>query len=419
MASRVLAVIMAGGKGTRLEPLTSYRAKPAVPFAGKYRLIDFVLSNFVNSGIYSIYVLTQFMSQSLSEHLRDAWSFGTVQRDHFISTVPAQMRLGESWYRGTADSIYQNMYLVEEHRPEMVAVFAGDHIYRMDVMQMVRYHNEREADVTVAVVPMPIEQASEFGVAVVDNYWRIVGFQEKPAVPSPAPGNPHMALVSMGNYIFNRKVLGEVLAEDANCKDSQHDFGHDILPSVTKDKTVFAYDFRRNRVPGTATGGEYNAYWRDVGTLDSYWATHMDLRAVQPSFNLYNHEWPIRTANCWHPPAKFVHEEGGRVGRAINSIVNDGCIISGGTVRGSVLGKHVRVNSYCELIDSVVLDGVHVGRGARIRRAIIDQDSHIESGVSIGFDVAEDRKRFHVTEAGIVVVSRGSHVGRGAAAARV
>ena len=413
MAVSVLALVMAGGKGTRLEPLTSYRAKPAVPFAGKYRLIDFVLSNFVNSGVYSIYVLTQFMSQSLSEHLRDAWSFGTVQRDHFISTVPAQMRLGESWYQGTADSIHQNMYLIEEHKPDVVMVFAGDHVYRMDVTQMLRYHNEREADVTVAVVPMPIEQASNFGVVVVDNYWRIVGFQEKPTDPVHAPGTPHMALVSMGNYIFNRSVLGDVLTCDAGCSDSTHDFGHDILPKICGEKSVFAYDFRRNRVPGMGPG-EDNSYWRDVGTLDSYWSAHMDLRAVQPALNLYNREWPIRTADYWHPPAKFVHEGGGRVGRAINSMVSEGCIISGGTVRGSVLGKHVRVHSYSDVVDSVVLDGVRIGRGARIRRAIIDQDVQIEPGATIGYDLAEDRRRFEVSDSGLVVISKGTHVGRDA-----
>ncbi len=414
MGVKVLALIMAGGKGTRLEPLTSYRAKPAVPFAGKYRLIDFVLSNFVNSGVYSIYVLTQFMSQSLSEHLRDAWSFGTVQRDHFISTVPAQMRLGESWYRGTADSIFQNLYLVHEHDPDLVAVFAGDHIYRMDIMQMVRYHNEREADATVAVVPMPIEQAGEFGVAVVDNYWRIVGFEEKVNNPTHAPGTPNLALVSMGNYIFNAKFLSQVLAEDAERTDSRHDFGHDILPRICKDKAIFAYDFRRNRVPGMSPG-EDNSYWRDVGTLDSYWATHMDLRAVQPALNLYNREWPIRAADYWHPPAKFVHEEGGRVGRAINSMVSDGCIISGGPVRGSVLGRNVHVHSFSEVIDSVILDGVQVGRGARIRRAIIDQQVQIEPGATVGYDLSEDRKRFHVTDSGLVVIPRGTQVGRGAA----
>lgn len=411
MGVRVLATIMAGGKGTRLEPLTAYRAKPAVPFAGKYRLIDFVLSNFVNSGIYSIYVLTQFMSQSLSEHLRDAWSFGTVQRDHFISTVPAQMRLGESWYRGTADSIYQNMYLIKEHQPDLVAVFAGDHVYRMDVMQMVRYHNEREADVTVAVVPMPIEQASDFGVVVVDNYWRIVGFQEKPANPMHAPGTPDLALVSMGNYIFSRQALEEALSENAESPGTHHDFGHDILPRICAEKTVYAYDFRRNRVPGMATGMD-NSYWRDVGTLDNYWSAHMDLRAVQPAFNLYNREWPIRTADYWHPPAKFVHEGGGRVGRAINSIVTDGCIISGGTVRGSVLGRNVHVHSYSELIDSVALDNVRIGRGARIRRTIIDQNVRIDPDVTIGFDLARDRERFHVTDAGIVVIAKGIHVKR-------
>lgn len=410
MATKILGLIMAGGKGTRLEPLTSDRAKPAVPFGGKYRLIDFVLSNFVNSGLYSIYVLTQFMSQSLSDHLRDAWAFGTIQREHFISMVPAQMRLGESWYRGTADSVFQNMYLVEQHHPDLVAVFAGDHVYRMDVMQMIRYHQEREADLTVAVVPMPVEKASDLGVVVVDDYWRIVGFQEKPSRPTPVPGNPHIALVSMGNYLFNRKTLQDVLDADAANSQSHHDFGHDVLPKVCRERAVFAYDFRRNRVPGTSPIEE--SYWRDVGTLDGYWESHMDLRAVEPKFNLYNHEWPIRTADYWHPPAKFVHEVGDRVGRAINSVVTDGCIISGGTVRGSVLGRNVRVHSYSEVIDSVVLDNVEIGRGARVRRAIVDQDVVIAPEASIGYNLTEDRLRFHVTDSGIVVISKGTRVTR-------
>ncbi len=402
--TKVLALIMAGGKGTRLEPLTRERAKPSVPFGGKYKLIDFALSNFVNSGVWSIYVLTQFKSQLLAEHIRDTWACGTLQRDHFITTVPAQMRTGETWYLGTADSVYQNLFLVEQHRPETVAIFAGDHVYRMDVAQMLRAHAEREADVTLAVVPMPIEHCRGLGVVAVDDYWRIVGFEEKPEKPTPMPSNPHLALVSMGNYLFSRKTLLEELTADAHDPASMHDFGHNILPRIMAKRAVFAYDFRQNRVPGMAPG-EDNSYWRDVGTLDAYWEAHMDLRATQPIFNLYNQEWPVRTADFWSPPAKFVHEADNRVGRAVNSLVSDGCIISGATVRGSVLGRRVFVHSYSEIADSVVLDGVDVGRGARIRRAVIDEQTQVPPGAAIGYNPDEDRRRFTVSEHGVVIVT--------------
>jgi glucose-1-phosphate adenylyltransferase len=404
-ATKVLTLVMAGGKGTRLGPLTQERAKPAVPFGGKYKLIDFVLSNLVNSGLYSIYVLTQFKSQPLAEHIRNAWAFGTIQRDHFISTVPAQMRVGESWYRGTADSIYQNMCLIEEQRPDLVAIFAGDHVYRMDVAQMLRYHAQREADVTVAVVPRPVEQCSHLGVVHVDDYFRIVGFEEKPEKPSAMPNDPTMALVSMGNYIFNRDVLMEEVCLDAEDDTSAHDFGRDILPRIINTRAVFAYDFRQNRVPGMLAA-EDNSYWRDVGTLDSYWEANMDLRSAQPVFNLYNHQWPVRTADFWNPPAKFVHEAGDRIGRAINSLVPDGCIISGGTVRGSILGRQVFVHSYAEVTDSVILDGVDIGGGCKLRHTIVDEDVHIPPGTVIGYNAGEDRERFCISESGVVVVTR-------------
>ncbi len=402
--TKVLALVMAGGKGTRLEPLTRERAKPSVPFGGKYKLVDFVLSNLVNSGIYSIYVLTQFKSQLLADHILDTWTCGTIHRGHFITTVPAQMRTGDTWYLGTADAIYQNACLIEQHRPEIVAVFAGDHVYRMDVGQMVREHVSREADLTVAVVPKPIEQCRGLGVVVVDDYFRIVRFEEKPGTPTPMPGDPHHALVSMGNYLFNSKVLLEEMKADAQDASSTHDFGRDILPRLVGTRAVFAYDFRQNRVPGMSPG-EDNSYWRDVGTLDAYWEAHMDLRATQPVFNLYNEEWPVRTADFWSPPAKFVHEAENRVGRAINSLVTDGCIISGGTVRGSVLGRHVFVHSYSEITDSVVLDHVDVGRAARIRRAVVDEFTRIPPGAVIGYNPDDDRRRFTVSEGGVVVVT--------------
>jgi len=405
VSNRVLALVMAGGKGTRLGPLTKERAKPAVPFGGKYKLIDFVLSNLINSGIYSVYVLTQFKSQPLAEHIRNAWAFGTIQRDHFISTVPAQMRLGESWYRGTADSIYQNLCLIEEIRPDLVAVFAGDHVYRMDVSQMGRYHTGREADVTVSVVPRPIDKCEGLGIVVVDDYFRIIDFEEKPKKPTPMPNDPDMALVSMGNYIFNREVLLEEVCADAEQTESAHDFGRNILPNIIARRAVFAYDFRQNRVPGMLAA-EDNSYWRDVGTLDAYWEANMDLRSAQPVFNLYNRQWPVRTADFWNPPAKFVHEAGERIGRAINSLVPDGCIISGGTVRGSILGREVFVHSYSEITDCVILDGVDVGGGCRIRRAIVDENVRIRPGTTIGYDPEEDRKRFCISDSGVVVVTR-------------
>jgi glucose-1-phosphate adenylyltransferase len=401
----VLALVMAGGKGTRLDPLTRERAKPAVPFGGKYKLIDFVLSNLVNSGIYSVYVLTQFKSQALAEHIREAWSFGSLARNHFITTVPAQMRTGETWYLGTADSVYQNLCLVEEHSPEIVIVFAGDHVYRMDVRQMIQAHVEREADVTVAVVPMPVEKCRGFGVVVVDDYFRIVGFEEKPAKPTPMPQDPAMALVSMGNYLFNRRVLLEETCADAENSESEHDFGHDILPKIIKTRAVFAYDFRQNRVPGM-TPGEDNSYWRDVGTIDAYWEANMDLRAAAPVFNLYNLQWPVRTADFWNPPAKFVHEAGDRIGRAINSLVTDGCIISGATVRGSILGRQVFVHSYAEVTDCVLLDGVDVGGGAKLLRAVVDENVHIPPGAVIGYNLEEDRKHFCVSDGGVIVITR-------------
>lgn len=403
-STKTLTLVMAGGKGTRLDPLTRERAKPAVPFGGKYKLIDFVLSNLVNSGFYSIYVLTQFKSQPLAEHIRDAWSFGTIQRDHFITTVPAQMRRGELWYQGTADSIYQNLGLIEEQHPDLILVFAGDHVYRMDVSLMVRQHVEREADVTVAAVPRPVDKCQGLGVVVVDDYLRIVGFEEKPRKPTPLPNDPTMALVSMGNYIFNRQVLLEEVCADAEETESAHDFGHDILPKIIDTRTVFAYDFRQNRVAGMSPE-EDNSYWRDVGTLDAYWEANMDLRAATPVFNLYNTKWPVRTADFWNPPAKFVHEADGRTGRAVNSLVPDGCIISGGTVRGSVLGRQVLVHSYAELLDCVVLDGVDVSRGARLRRCIVDQNVRIPPGTIIGYDLAKDRRRFCVSEGGVVIIT--------------
>ncbi len=392
-------MIMAGGKGERLHPLTSERAKPAVTFGGKYRIIDFVLSNFVNSGITSLYVLTQFKAQSLLNHLRDGWQFGTLLEDHFIIPVPAQMRMGEEWYRGTADAVWQNIVFVERHQPEIVAVFGADHIYRMDVRQMVEFHRTKGAEATVAALPVPRDQASHFGVIQVDEDWRITGFHEKPSPKEavPIPNQPEMILSSMGNYLFNTDVMLEELAADAEDPDSDHDFGNTILPKIYPDRRLYAYDFRTNQVPGRVKGEE-TGYWRDIGTLSAYWQANMDLCTPDPIFNLYNRNWPLRTANYNDPPAKFVYDEEGRRGQAVNSIVSEGCVLSGAHVSGSVLGRNVVVHSYSSVEESVIFGNVDIGRGCQIRRAIIDKNVHIPPGTKIGLDPAWDKERFFVDE---------------------
>ena len=313
----VLGMIMAGGEGSRLFPLTKERAKPAVPFGGKYRLIDFVLSNFINSRIYSIYVLTQFKSQSLTEHLQEGWRFGSILPNHFILPVPAQKRTGESWYQGTADAIYQNINLIEGSKFDLVLIFGADHIYRMDIQQMIDFHRRKKADVTISALPVPIKEATSFGVIQVDAKNMVVGFQEKPSRPKAIPGRPQEAFASMGNYIFNTDFLLSILKEDAAMKDSSHDFGKDILPRIYKTNRVFTYDFCTNRIPGL-TRKEYG-YWRDVGTIQSFWEANMDLRNIKPEFNLYTPGWPIKTTSFEGPPAKFVFNEDGRRGQAVNS----------------------------------------------------------------------------------------------------
>ena len=403
----VLGIILAGGQGTRLSPLTLKRVKPAVPFGSKYRLIDFVLNNFVNSGIYSIYVLTQYKAQSLTEHIQRYWRFGSLLEDHFVILVPSQMyryeELGPVWYRGTADAVYQNLHLVENNTPEVVAVFGGDHVYKMDVSDMVRYHLDTRADVTIAAYPVARGDATRFGVLEVDDSWRLVGFEEKPAQPRSIPGQPERALISMGNYLFRPEALLELLDDDALREDSSHDFGHDIIPQALKaGYRVQAYDFEKNPIPGQ---GIENRYWRDVGTLDAYFEASMDLVAVVPEFDLYNPQWPLRTANLFSPPAKFVHEAGARTGQAFNSLLAGGVIVSGGTVRSSVLSRRVRVNSFSSVERSVLFEDVVVGRHAKVKNAIIDKQVDIPPGTTIGYDLAQDAERgFTITEQGIVVV---------------
>jgi len=399
----ILGIVLAGGKGTRLEPLTLFRSKPAVPFGGRYRIIDFVLSNFINSGIYSLYVLTQFKSQSLTEHISATWRFGSLLSNQFITCVPAQMNTGDNWYQGTADAIYQNINLIKEQNPFLVAVFGGDHIYKMDISAMAKYHHEKSADCTLAAISVPLAEATEFGVIQVDSDWRIIGFQEKPDDPTPLPNDPERALVSMGNYIFNTRELIDRLEEDAQLETS-HDFGKDILPKMAESGRLYAYDFGRNIIPGEPV--QNNAYWRDVGTLDAYFQANMDLRNVRPLFNLYNKEWPIRSYPLNLPPAKFVHLGPHRTGQAINSIVCEGVIASGATVKESVIGPSVRINSYTQIDNCIIMDGVEIGRGCKIRNAIIDKHVRIPEGSEIGYDSKEDAKIGTVTESGIVVLEK-------------
>ncbi|HKY08925.1 MAG TPA: glucose-1-phosphate adenylyltransferase [Candidatus Binatia bacterium] len=402
----VLGVVLAGGRGERLYPLTEHRAKPAVPFGGRYRIVDFVLSNFVNSGILSIYVLTQFKAQSLLEHLDRGWRTTDFLGEHFVTPVPAQMRSGTEWYRGTADSVYQNSYLLERHSPRLVAVFGADHIYRMNVRQLIDEHQKKSANVTVAALPVRIEEASQFGVMVVDNDWRIVGFEEKPKNPKSIPGEPNYALVSMGNYLFDTEVLIDALDADAEKPLSTHDFGRDVLPELIKSCRACAYDFRKNRVPSPSKGEE-PSYWRDLGTLDAYYDASMDLCSIDPSFNLYNRSWPLRTVGHADPPAKFVFDWGDRQGMAVNSVVAEGTIISGSYVHNCVVGRNVRIHSYSHVEDSVIMDWVEIGRNCRIRHAIIDKANVIPSGTVIGYDGAQDAERYTVSPNGVVVLSRG------------
>lgn len=404
MELKVLALVLAGGKGTRLAPLTAERAKPAVPFGGKYRIIDFVLSNLLNSGIYSIYVLIQFRSQSLLQHLRDGWQFGGMLQSQFIIPVPAQMRTsGETWYRGTADAVYQNANLIEQSRPDVVVLFGADHIYRMDVRQMIAFHREKGSGVTIAALPVEKKFAKDFGVIEVDAEGRIVGFHEKKADAPTMPGRPDMVLASMGNYIFEADLLLDLVERDAADQKSGHDFGTDILPNLVGKVPMYAYDFQTNHIVGDPV--DKVPYWRDVGTLDAYYEANMDMRAIDPPLNLYNRQWPLRTAGYSDPPAKFAFDEDGRRGQAIDSILSGGCIISGSTVKRSVLGRFVRVHSYAEVDDCILFDGVEIGRRCQIRRAIIEKNVRIEPDTVIGYDLEEDRKRFQVTESGLVVIS--------------
>lgn len=403
-----LAMILAGGEGKRLYPLTKDRAKPAVPFGGRYRIIDFVLNNFINSGFFKIKVITQYKSDSLNKHISRGWSLSPFL-DQYVDLVPAQMRTGNDWYKGTADAIYQNKLHIIDENPEYVCVFGGDHIYKMDVFQMLKYHKKNHADLTISAIPIPIEEASEFGIMEVDDNWRLVNFVEKPkTAPRTIPGNPNMCLASMGNYIFGKDQLLKAIEEDAQIEDSNHDFGKNVIPMMlAQGKNVMVYNFSENEFTGMTQNEK--GYWRDVGNIDAYWQANMDLLDYEPELNLYSKEWPLRTFNYNYPPAKFIWQQNDRVGMATDSMISEGCIVSGGTLSRCILSPEVRINSYSQVSESILMEKVNIGRHAEIRRAIIDKYVDIPPYMKIGFNREEDLARgFYVSEGGITVVPKGS-----------
>ncbi len=391
----VLGIVLAGGEGTRLSPLTAERSKPAVPFGGRYRIVDFALSNLVNSGIYSIYVLVQYKSQSLIEHIREAWVLGPTIPWHFITVVPPQMREGPEWFQGTADAVYQNLALIEANAPDVVAVFGADHVYRMDLQQMIDFHLACNADVTVAALPVPRAQASAFGVIACDSSGRIREFVEKPADPPAMPTDPDRAYASMGNYIFRTQTLIEALVEARDRRGT--DFGHDVLPRLIKTQRVFAYDFALNACPGMHPYEEAN-YWRDVGTIEAYFDATMDTLGPEPRFDLMNPSWPIRSSNYQGPPASF------GAARIEDSDVGAGVLIKDATIRRSVIRSDTLIGRDVVIEDSIVCDSCTIGDGARIRRAIIDRHNTIPPGARIGYDRSQDAARYVMTESGIAVV---------------
>jgi len=407
MMRSVLTFIMAGGKGERLYPLTKDRAKPAVPFGGIYRIIDFTLSNCINSGLRKIYLLTQYKSASLQRHIRLGWNILPSELGQFIEILPAQQRVGESWYLGTADAIYQNLYTLEIDYPDEVLILAGDHIYKMNYYTMIDYHREQDADLTVGVVEVDKDKAAHLGVVEVDNAGKVIGFEEKPAKPKTIPYQPDKIYASMGIYVFKHPILEQELQEDAKKRSSTHDFGKDIIPQMLKKGLkVAVFNF-------IDENKKEAQYWRDIGTMDAYYEANMDLVQVDPVFNLYDKNWPIRTLQEQFPSAKTVfsgEEVTGRVGLVLDSVVSNGCIVSGGRVQRSILSPNVRVNSYCQVYDSILMEGVNVARYAKIKKAIIDKDVSIPQGVVIGYDPEEDKKRFYVTESGIVVVAKGTEI---------
>jgi glucose-1-phosphate adenylyltransferase len=403
----IIALVLAGGEGKRLYPLTRDRSKPAVPFGGVYRLIDFVLSNLVNGGYRKIAVLTQYKSHSLDRHLAITWRMSTVL-GNWVTPVPAQMRRGPYWFSGSADAIYQNFNILVDEDPDHVLVFGADHIYRMDPRQMVEQHLENGAGVTVAGIRVPLAEASSFGVIEADAAGKMVSFLEKPADPRPTPDDPSQAFVSMGNYVFDADVLQDIITRDAEEKNSKHDVGGDIIPALVADGAAYVYDFAENEIPGQTE--RERAYWRDVGTLDAYFQANMDTISVDPIFSFYNQRWPIYTDRPPLPPAKFVFDEHGRQGAAYESIVGAGVIVSGAIARRSIISSDSRLHSYALVEDSVILQGVDVGRDAVIKRAIIDKNVQVPPGCQIGVDLDADRERYTVTDSGLVVIGKGDEV---------
>ena len=403
-----LVMILAGGEGKRLCPLTKDRAKPAVPFGGRYRIIDFVLNNFINSGFFKIKVLTQYKSDSLNKHITRGWALSPFL-NQYVDLAPAQMRTGSDWYRGTADAIYQNVFHITDEDPDYVCIFGGDHIYKMDVSQMLDYHKEKNADLTISAIPIPIEEAHEFGIIEVDDDWRLINFVEKPKEkPKSIPGNPNMCLASMGNYIFDKKSLLKALEEDEKLESSSHDFGKNVIPMMLEEgKRIFVYNFDDNSFSGM-TDTE-RGYWRDVGSIDAYWQANMDLLDYDPELNLYSKDWPLRTFNYNYPPAKFIWEEGERVGMATNSMVSEGCIVSGAGLSRCILSPKVKVNSFSQISESILMENVEIGRHSKIKKAIIDKNVIVPPNSRIGFNREEDERRgFHVSPNGVTVVPKGA-----------
>ena len=403
-----LVMILAGGEGKRLHPLTKDRAKPAVPFGGRYRIIDFVLNNFINSGFFKIKVLTQYKSDSLNKHISRGWALSPLI-NQYVDLVPAQMRTGGSWYLGTADAVWQNIFHIHDEDPKFICVFGGDHIYKMDVSQMLQYHKKHCADLTISAIPIPISEASEFGIIEVDENWKLINFVEKPQhTPRPMPNNPDMCLASMGNYIFKKDILLDALERDAKMENSSHDFGKNVIPMLLNEgKNIYIYNFNDNKFAGMSEAER--GYWRDVGCVDAYWQANMDLLVANPELNLYSNKWPLRTFNYNFPPAKFIWQEGDRVGMATNSLVSEGCIVSGGIISKCVLSPKVRINSYSQVTESILMEDVNVGRYSEIRRAIIDKNVDIPPYTKIGFNREEDERRgFYVSPNGVTVVPKGA-----------
>ena len=398
LTRKTLALIMAGGRGSRLKDLTHWRAKPAVPFGGKFRIIDFAMSNCVNSGIRQIGLLTQYKSHSLIQHVQRGWNFLRGEFGEFIELLPAQQRIQENWYAGTADAIYQNIDIIRNHEPDYVLILAGDHIYKMDYGPMIAAHVDLGADVTVGCIPVDLQVASSFGIMAIDEDARITDFFEKPENPQPMPGSDHLALASMGIYVFSAKFLYELLIKDADNSDSSHDFGKDIVPGLVRDYRAYAFPFRDAQKSGAA-------YWRDVGTVDAFWKANLELIGVTPDLNLYDDDWPIWTYQEQLPPAKFVFDDDDRRGMAVDSMVSGGCIISGSVIRHSLLFSKVHVDSYSKIEDSVVLPNVTIGKNCKIKNAVIDKGCIIPDDTRIGVDISHDRDRFYVSENGVVLVT--------------